>query len=103
MASAARLFPKYGIKGFYVSTLVNIDEAFSDKLIHTIELGRSFVTLDYQKEVLPMMLLLRGLSDVVVRYPQINHFIGPVSISAWYPKFYLSLIAKYVTEKHPVE
>ena len=73
----SEIVPKYGIKGFYVSTLVNIDESFSDKLSHTIELGRSFVALDYQKEVLPMMLLLRGLSDVVVRYPEINHFIGP--------------------------
>ena len=99
----SEIVPKYGIKGFYVSTLVNIDESFSDKLLHTIELGRSFVALDYQKEVLPMMLLLRGLSDVVVRYPQINHFIGPVSISAWYPKFYLSLIARFVAENHAVE
>ena len=99
----SEIVPKFGIKGFYISTLVNIDESFTDKLAHTIELGRSFVTLDYQKEVLPMMLLLRGLSDVVVRYPEINHFIGPVSISAWYPKFYLSLIAKFVSERHAVE
>ena len=98
----SEIIPKYGIKGFYVSTLVNIDEAFSDRLSHTIELGRSFVSLDYQKEVLPLVLLLRGLSDVVVRYPDINHFIGPVSISSWYPKFYMSMIVKYVTEKHPV-
>ena len=99
----SEIIPQLGIKGFYVSTLVNIDESFSDKLSHTIELGRSFVALDYQKEVLPMMLLLRGLSDVVVRYPEINHFIGPVSISAWYPKFYLSLIARFVSENHAVE
>ena len=99
----SEIIPKHGIKGFYVSTLVNIDESFSEKLRHTIELGRSFVALDYQKEVLPMMLLLRGLSDVVVRYPEINHFIGPVSISSWYPKFYLSLIARFVSEKHAIE
>ena len=99
----SEIIPKFGIRGFYVSTLVNIDESFSDKLSHTIELGRSFVSLDYQKEVLPLMLLLRGLSDVVVRYPEINHFIGPVSISSWYPKFYLSLIARFVSENHSVE
>ena len=98
----SEIVPKYGIKGFYVSTLVNIDEAFSNQLQHTIELGRSFVSLDYQKEVLPLVLLLRGLSDVVVRYPDIRYFIGPVSISSWYPKFYQSMIVKYVTEKHPV-
>ena len=99
----SEIIPKYGIKGFYVSTLVNIDESFSDKLSHTIELGRSFVALDYQKEVLPLILLLRGLSDVVVRYPEINHFIGPVSISAWYPKFYMSLIVRFVSENHAIE
>ncbi len=96
------IVPKYGIKGFYVSTLVNFNDAFAEYLKHTIELGRSFVSLEYQKEVLPLVLLLRGLSDVVVRYPDINHFIGPVSISSWYPKFYMSMIVKYVTEKHPV-
>jgi len=96
------IISKYGIKGFYVNTLVHIDEAFTEYLRHTIELGRSFVSLDYQKEVLPLVLLLRGLSDVVVRYPDISHFIGPVSISSWYPKFYMSMIVKYVTEKHPV-
>lgn len=99
----SEIIPRFGIKGFYVSTLVHVDEAFSEKLSHTIELGRSFVALEYQKEVLPLMLLLRGLSDVVVRYPEINHFIGPVSISSWYPKFYQSLIAHYVSEKHPIE
>ena len=99
----SEIIPKYGIKGFYVSTLVHIDEAFSEKLSHTIELGRSFVALEYQKEVLPLVLLLRGLADVVVRYPEIKHFIGPVSVSSWYPKFYQSLIVQYVSEKHPVD
>lgn len=98
----SEIIPKYGVKGFYVSTLVNFDEAFAKHLSNTIELGRSFVTLEYQKDVLPLMLLLRGLSDVVVRYPEAKHFIGPVSISSWYPKFYMSMIVKYVTEKHPV-
>ena len=98
----SEIVPKFGIKGFYVSTLVNIDESFSKYLEHTIELGRSFVSPDYQKEVLPLVLLLRGLSDVVVRYPDIQHFIGPVSISSWYPKFYMSLIARFVSENHAI-
>jgi putative hemolysin len=92
-----------GIKGFYVSTLFKIDESFGETLKKTIELGRSFVTIEYQREVLPLVLLLRGLAVVVTRNPEIQHFIGPVSISAWYPKFYQSMIVKYVTEKHPVD
>ena len=95
------IVPRYGIKGFYVSTLFKMDDSVLETLANTIELGRSFVALDYQKEVLPLVLLLRGLAVVVVRYPDIKHFIGPVSISSWYPKFYQSLIYKYVAEKHP--
>ena len=91
-----------GIKGFYVNSLFKFDESFGETLKKTIELGRSFVTVDYQREVLPLMLLLRGLAVVVTRNPEIEHFIGPVSISSWYPKFYQSMIVKYVTEKHPV-
>ena len=91
-----------GIKGFYVSTLFKFDASFGDTLKKTIELGRSFVTVDYQREVLPLVLLLRGLAVVVTKNPEIQHFIGPVSISSWYPKFYQSMIVKYVTEKHPV-
>ena len=92
-----------GIRGFYVSTLFQLDPAFGDILSRTIELGRSFVAVDYQREVLPLVLLLRGLAVVVVKNPEINHFIGPVSISTWYPKFYQSLIVNYVSEQHPVD
>ena len=91
-----------GMKGFYVSTLFKFDESFGETLKKTIELGRSFVTVEYQREVLPLVLLLRGLAVVVTKNPEIKHFIGPVSISSWYPKFYQSMIVKYVTEKHPV-
>ena len=91
-----------GIKGFYVSTLFGFDAAFGETLKRTIELGRSFVTVEYQREVLPLVLLLRGLAVVVIKNPEIEHFIGPVSISSWYPKFYQSMIFRYVSEKHPV-
>ena len=91
-----------GFKGFYVSTLFGFEDSFGPTLEKTIELGRSFVAVDYQREVLPLVLLLRGLAVVVIKNPGINHFIGPVSISSWYPKFYQSMIVRYVSEKHPV-
>ena len=91
-----------GFKGFYVSTLFKFEERFGATLEKTIELGRSFVTVEYQREVLPLVLLLRGLAVVVIKNPEIEHFIGPVSISSWYPKFYQSMIVDYVTQNHPV-
>ena len=91
-----------GFEGFYVNTLFDFDASFGETLKKTIELGRSFVSVDYQREVLPLVLLLRGLAAVVIKNPEIEHFIGPVSISSWYPKFYQSMIVHYVTQKHPV-
>ena len=92
-----------GQKGFYISTLFKIDASFETYLRKTIELGRSFVCVDYQREMLPLMLLFKGLASVIMKYKDMEHFIGPVSISSWYPKFYQSMIVEYVSTKHSAE
>ena len=97
------IYEKYGARGFYVDSLFNIDPKFEPYLKEIIELGRSFVSVDYQKDILPLMLLLKGLMETIMRYPNLNYFIGPVSISSWYPKFYQSLMVYYVTTKHTNE
>ena len=97
------IYAKYGARGFYVDSLFNIDPKFEPYLRETIELGRSFVSVDYQKDILPLMLLLKGLMETIMKNPQMNYFIGPVSISSWYPKFYQSLMVYYVTTKHTNE
>ena len=97
------IYEKYGARGFYVDSLFNIDPKFEPYLKETIELGRSFVSVDYQKDILPLLLLLKGLMETIMRYPTMNYFIGPVSISSWFPKFYQSLMVYYVTTKHTNE
>ena len=97
------IYEKYGVHGFYVDSLFNIDQKFEPYLKETIELGRSFVSVDYQKDILPLMLLLKGLMETIMRFPKMSYFIGPVSISSWYPKFYQSLMVYYVTTKHTNE
>lgn len=90
-----------GINGFYISSLFKISDSFKDVLSKSIELGRSFVTVDYQKDILPLMLLLKGLMMVAYKYKDVNYFIGPVSISNWYPDFYKSLMVRYISTKFP--
>ena len=97
------IYENYGARGFYVDSLFNIDPKFEPYLKETIELGRSFVSVDYQKDILPLLLRLKGLMETIMRYPKMNYFIGPVSISSWYPKFYQSLMVYYVTTKHTNE
>lgn len=88
-----------GINGFYISSLFKLKEPFKDVLKKSIELGRSFVTVDYQKDILPLMLLLKGLMMVAYQKKDVEYFIGPVSISNWYPKFYKSLMVKYISSE----
>lgn len=89
-----------GVEGFYTSSLFTYSKDFESTLRETIELGRSFVSLEYQKEALPLMLLLKGLMHSLMRYPDAVYFIGPVSISNAYPKFYQSLMVYYLENKH---
>lgn len=89
-----------GMQGFYTASLFSYSKTFESTLRETIELGRSFVSLEYQKEALPLMLLLKGLMHSLMRYPDAQYFIGPVSISNSYPKFYQSLMVYYLENRH---
>ncbi len=97
------IIKKYGIKGFYINSLFSIDPSLENFLSYTMELGRSYVSVDYQKDIFPLMLLFKGLMLSIVKYPEMKYFIGPVSISSWFPKFYQSIIVHYVKTKHSDE
>lgn len=91
---------KYGKRGFYSQTLFKYSQNFTDTLSNSIELGRSFVALEYKKDALPLMLLIRGLMYSILRYSECKYLFGPVSISSSYPMFYRSLMTHYIMEMH---
>ena len=86
------IMDKDGVEGFYTNTLFNFTPAFTEKLSQSIELGRSFVSVEYKKEALPLMLLIKGLLYTVIKYDNIKYLFGPASISSWIPKYYTSLL-----------
>ncbi len=86
------IYPQYGKSGFYTSTLFNYSDEFEKILPRAIELGRSFLSIKYKKEPLPLMLLLKGLLYTVIRYEDCKFLFGPASISSWIPYFYRSAI-----------
>lgn len=92
-----------GVKGLYSNTLFGYEKPMLDILNQAIELGRSFVVPDYQKEPLPLVLLIKGLFYSVLNNPEIRYLMGPVSISSWYPKFYRSLIIYYLQQNFSVK
>ena len=86
------IYERYGVEGFYTHTLFKYSKEFTEKLPECIELGRSFLSVEYKKEALPLMLLIKGLLFTVIRYSNCKYLFGPASITSWLPPFYRSLI-----------
>ena len=75
------ILEKYGTRGFYINTLFRLGYQLTPVLNETIELGRSFVTREYQKKTFSLFLLWKGILYVLLKHPEYRYLIGPVSIS----------------------
>ena len=75
------ILPRYGVRGFYTSTLFAWKKNFLDRLGPSVELGRSFVRLEYQKSFSALLLLWKGIGQFLVSDPRYHVLFGPVSIS----------------------
>ena len=89
-----------GVKSFYTSSLIKYQPRAKEFLPKCVELGRSFVTIDYQKETMAFQMLFKGLMYSAARFSDAEYFIGPVSISNGYPKFWQSLITYFLQENY---
>jgi len=86
----------YGIKGFYINSLFRLKKKFTPVMAESIELGRSFITKDYQKKVIPLFLLWKGIMVFLLKHSEYRYLIGPVSISNDLSGFSKSLIVEFV-------
>ena len=85
-----------GVEGIYTASLFKYKEEAVPILSKCIELGRSFVAPAYQRDVLPLKLLLAGLTVSSLKIPDAQYFTGPVSISNDLPDFYKSLAVHFL-------
>lgn len=90
----------YEKKGFYLNTLFKFNKNFSNTLKQSIELGRSFVTPDYQKKAFPLFCLWKGILKVLLSRPEYRYLLGPVTISNGYSKLSKNLIIDYIKNNH---
>lgn len=71
----------HGVAGLYTATLFHYDPLLLTRIGPALEMGRSFVTAEYQKNHLPLMLLWKGIGRFVSRNPRYRRLFGAVSIS----------------------
>lgn len=93
---AGEILKREGVQGLYTGTLFRYRPDFFPVLENSIELGRSFVSLEYQKDPLALILLIKGLFYTVIKYGDVKYLLGPVSISSAYPLFYRSIMIYYL-------
>jgi len=78
------ILPRYGRDGLYTCTLFDIPMDLLEEISPALELGRSFVRSEYQRQHAPLALLWRGIGQFVARNLQYKYIFGPGSISNAY-------------------
>lgn len=104
---------KYGRKGLYIHSLFKIKKKFLKRISPSLELGRSFVRMEYQRST-ALLLLWKGIGQFLQLYPEYKMLFGAVSISNDYRpqsrKMMISFLenhvydddlAKYVKPRNP--
>lgn len=76
-----QIVQKFGVEGLYSRTLYKFDEHYIRKLDGALEMGRSFVTPEYQRHPRALDLLWKGIGAWVVNNPGYYTLFGCVSIS----------------------
>jgi len=85
-----------GIDGLYTRTLFDYDESLLAQIGPALELGRSFVQPQYQRDFSPLLLLWKGISRLVVLEPRYRRLFGVVSISDRYASTTRQLLVKFL-------
>jgi putative hemolysin len=91
---------KYGRKGFYTDYMFHYGKPFNQILPKTVELGRSFIIKPYQGNSIALMLLWKGILQVLLQNEKYRYLLGPVSISDDYSNISKTLIERYIKKNH---
>lgn len=91
-----KIFRRFGLNGFYISSLFKIKKGFVPVLQQSVELGRSYIVPEYQKHRLPLFLLWKGILFFLLANPRFRFIHGPVSISKYYSEVSKSVIVEFV-------
>ncbi|WP_296143918.1 lysophospholipid acyltransferase family protein [uncultured Flavobacterium sp.] len=96
MGLGSEIYPKYGIDGFYLQELFRFEPELHDMMNKSIEMGRAFITKEFQQKPMPLFLLWKGIVHTTLRYPEHKFLIGGVSISNQFSDFSKSLMIEFM-------
>jgi hypothetical protein len=100
MGKGDQIFDSLGPGGFYISSLFKIGKGFYPIMQQSVELGRSYIVSEYQRQKWPLFLLWKGILFFLLQNPQYRYLYGPMSISKYYSNISKSLIVAYIRRYH---
>ena len=98
MADAAAVLGERGPQGLYVNSLFELGPAILREMPGALELGRSFVRPEYQKDFLPLFMIWRGLGAYLASNPRFCRLFGCVSISPNFNPLTTQLLVSFLKQ-----
>jgi putative hemolysin len=89
----------HGVRGLYTHTVFRYDHRLFMKIGSAIELGRSFIRVEYQRQYAPLLLLWKGIARFVARRQSAPVLFGAVSISNEYTSVSREMIVRFFEQR----
>jgi putative hemolysin len=93
------ILPAQGAGGLYTSTLFRFSPELFARTGPAVELGRSFIRPEYQRQYAPLLLLWKGIARYIVARPECPILFGAVSISRQYSPASRELLVSFLESR----
>ena len=87
-----------GKKGLYTSTLFKFRKKLLKRISPALEMGRSFIRKEYQRNYSSLLVLWKGLAHYVAMNPDYKILFGPVSINSEYQSTSRQLLVGFLKQ-----
>ncbi len=84
-----------GMDGLYTNTLFRYHPDFFKRLGPALELGRTFIRMEYQRQYAPLLTMWKGIGQFLARNPQFAVLFGAVSMSSRYSQASRELVVRF--------
>ncbi len=90
------ILSKHGKKGLYTQTLFRYRSHLLNTIGPALELGRTFIRSEYQRDYAPLLMLWKGIGQYITLNPAYKTLFGAVSISSAYETYSRQLMAAFL-------
>ena len=99
MGDTRAILDRHGRKGLYTHSLFRFRTELLRYLENSLELGRSFIRSEYQRQPNCLALLWKGIGAYLVQHPEYHILFGPVSISNSYHRVSRNIMVRFLQRR----